>query len=101
MNSDTPDLNAFSDLAREFSATLMVDVAHDFGALGEDGRGQLGIQGALGKADLIMGSFSKTFASNGGFVATRSRAVQQYLRYYRRRGDVLERRCRRSRRRSC
>jgi len=82
MNSDTPDLNAFSDLAREFNATLMVDVAHDFGALGEDGRGQLGIQGALGKADLIMGSFSKTFASNGGFVATRSRAVQQYLRYY-------------------
>ena len=82
MNSDTPDLHAFSDLAHEFGATLMVDVAHDFGALGDDGRGQLGIQGALGKADLIMGSFSKTFASNGGFVATRSRAVQQYLRYY-------------------
>jgi glycine C-acetyltransferase len=50
--------------------------------MGEDGRGQLGLQGALGKVDLVMGSFSKTFASNGGFVATRSRAVQQYLRYF-------------------
>jgi glycine C-acetyltransferase len=82
MNSDTPDLNAFAELARECGATLMVDVAHDFGALGEDGRGQLAIQGALDKVDLVMGSFSKTFASNGGFVAVRSRAAQQYLRYY-------------------
>ena len=82
MNSDTPDLNAFADLAHEFNATYLVDVAHDFGAMGEDGRGQLGAQQALAKADLVMGSFSKTFASNGGFVATRSRAVQQYLRYY-------------------
>lgn len=82
MNSDTPDLNAFCDLASEFRATLLVDVAHDFGALGDDGRGQLGIQKALDRVDLVMGSFSKTFASNGGFVSTRSRAVQQYLRYY-------------------
>ena len=36
----------------------------------------------LGKVDIVMGSFSKTFASNGGFVATRSRGVQQYLRYF-------------------
>ncbi len=36
----------------------------------------------LGKVDLVMGSFSKTFASNGGFVACHSREVKEYLRYY-------------------
>ena len=36
----------------------------------------------LGKIDLVMGSFSKTFASNGGFVACKSRAVKEYLRFY-------------------
>ena len=60
----------------------MVDVAHDFGCLGEDGTGHIGIQDMLGKVDLVMGSFSKTFGSNGGFVATNSRAVKEYLRFY-------------------
>ena len=36
----------------------------------------------LGKVDLVMGSFSKTFASNGGFVACKSRSVKEYLRFY-------------------
>jgi glycine C-acetyltransferase len=82
MESDTPDIGALADLCHEFDATLMVDVAHDLGCLGEDGRGHVGIQKMLGKVDIVMGSFSKTFASNGGFVATRSRGVQQYLRYF-------------------
>jgi len=82
MESDTPDIAAFAELCREYNATLMVDVAHDLGCLGEDGRGHIGIQNMLGKVDIVMGSFSKTFASNGGFVATRSRGVQQYLRYF-------------------
>ncbi len=82
MESDTPDISALADLCHEFDATLMVDVAHDLGCLGADGRGKIGIQNMLGKVDIVMGSFSKTFASNGGFVATRSRGVQQYLRYF-------------------
>src|SRR5579864_7069351 len=82
MDSDTPDLLALQDLCHEFDATLVVDVAHDLGNLGDDGRGHIGIQGMLGKIDLIMGSFSKTFASNGGFVACKSRAVKEYLRFY-------------------
>ena len=82
MDSDTPDIGALQDLAHEYGATLMVDVAHDLGCLGEDGTGHIGIQNMLGKVDLVMGSFSKTFGSNGGFVATRSRAVKEYLRYY-------------------
>jgi glycine C-acetyltransferase len=36
----------------------------------------------VGKIDLVMGSFSKTFGSNGGFVASHTRAVKEYLRFY-------------------
>lgn len=82
MDSDTPDITALQDLAHEYGATLMVDVAHDLGCLGADGTGHIGIQNMLGKVDLVMGSFSKTFGSNGGFVATRSRAVKEYLRFF-------------------
>jgi len=82
MDSDTPDLVALQELCGEFNATLVVDVAHDLGCLGEDGRGHISIQNMLGKIDIVMGSFSKTFASNGGFVACKSRAVKEYLRFF-------------------
>jgi len=82
MDSDTPDIGAMQNLCREFDATLMVDVAHDLGNIGEDGTGHVGLQKMLGKVDIVMGSFSKTFASNGGFVACHSAAVREYLRYF-------------------
>lgn len=82
MDSDTPDIAGMQTLAREYGATLMVDVAHDFGNLGPNGTGHIGMQSMLGQVDLVMGSFSKTFGSNGGFVATHSRAVKEYLRFY-------------------
>jgi len=82
MHSDTPDIQAMQELCREFGARLLVDVAHDLGNLGDDGRGQIGRQNMTGKVDLVMGSFSKTFASNGGFVACNSPAVCEYLRYF-------------------
>ena len=82
MDSDTPDIAALQNLCHEYNATLLVDVAHDLGSLGEEGRGHIGIQKMLGKVDLVMGSFSKTFASNGGFIACRNRAVKEYLRFY-------------------
>jgi glycine C-acetyltransferase len=82
MDSDTPDLRALQELCREYNATLLVDVAHDLGAMGDGGRGFIGMQGMAGKIDIVMGSFSKTFASNGGFVACNSPAVKQYLKFY-------------------
>jgi glycine C-acetyltransferase len=82
MDSDTPDLRALQDLCRAYEATLLVDVAHDLGAMGEGGRGFIGQQGMTGQIDIVMGSFSKTFASNGGFVACKSPAVKQYLKFY-------------------
>ena len=80
LDSGTPDLVALRALCDEYGATLLVDVAQDLGCLGEDGRGHLGLQDMLGKADLVTGSFSKSFASNGGFVAARTRAVTACLR---------------------
>jgi 7-keto-8-aminopelargonate synthetase-like enzyme/CheY-like chemotaxis protein len=82
MDSDTPDLAALQALCREYDAWLMVDVAHDLGCMGTDGRGLIGRQQMLGKTDIVMGSFSKTFASNGGFVSCRSPAVREYLKFY-------------------
>jgi 7-keto-8-aminopelargonate synthetase-like enzyme len=82
MDSDTPDLRTLQALCHEYNATLVVDVAHDLGCLGKDGRGHIGMQNMLGEVDVVMGSFSKTFASNGGFVACNSRAVKEYLRFY-------------------
>lgn len=82
MDSDSPDIRALQAICSEYDATLLVDIAHDFGALGPGGSGQIGVQGMLGKVDLVMGSFSKTFASNGGFVAARTPEVKQFLQIY-------------------
>ncbi len=82
MDSDSPDIASLQALAREYDATLLVDVAHDLGSSGPGGTGQIGTQNMLRKVDLVMGSFSKSFASVGGFVASHSRAMQEYLRYY-------------------
>ena len=82
MDSDSPDLARLQAVCHEFGATLLVDVAHDLGALGANGGGAIEAQGMLGKIDLVMGAFSKTFSSNGGFVATASRAVKRHLQLY-------------------
>ncbi len=80
MDSDVPDVAGLQTLCREYEATLLVDVAHDIGAMGPTGRGHLESQGMVGKADLLMGSFSKAFASNGGFVAYNNPGLKLALR---------------------
>lgn len=80
MDSDVPDIAALQALCDRFRATLLVDCAHDLGALGPTGRGALEAQGMIGKVDVLMGSFSKTFASTGGFVACNSPALKFALR---------------------
>ncbi len=82
MDSDSPDLRAMQAVCREYQATLFVDVAHDFGSLGPGGTGHIGREGMLGEIDIVMGAFSKTFASNGGFVATRHAGVRSYVEAY-------------------
>jgi len=82
MDADIPDLRRVQNACREYSATLMVDIAHDYGAMGPSGTGSLGIQKLLGEVDLVMGSFSKTFASNGGFLATNSKSVREFVKTF-------------------
>lgn len=82
MDADSPDLPLLQYLCHEYGATLLVDVAHDLGALGPGGAGAIGAQGMLGKIDLVMGAFSKTFASNGGFVACNSQSVRRQLQLF-------------------
>ena len=80
MNGDSPDLAALQTACREYEATLLVDTAHDLGAVGPGGTGTVGLQHLLGKVDLVIGSFSKVFGANGGFAATSSAAIGEYLR---------------------
>ena len=80
MDSDVPDMRALQGLCTRFSATLIVDCAHDLGALGYSGLGYVEAQGMVGAFDVVMGSLSKTFASNGGFIATNRRELKLALR---------------------
>jgi len=82
MHSDTPNIGAMRAICDEYNAKLLVDVAHDFGCIGDDGLGHLGLQNMIDKTDIIIGSFSKTFASNGGFIAVKDRSVAEYMKYY-------------------
>lgn len=81
MDSDVPDFAELKEICAAFDATLFVDCAHDLGAIGPTGRGYLELQNALEAPDILMGSFSKTFASNGGFVACNNPALKLALRY--------------------
>ncbi len=80
--SDFADIAGLQALAREFGATLALDVSQDLGCMGVDGRGALGAQAMAGEVDIVVGSFSKSFAANGGFVAMREGAIKEYLRFY-------------------
>jgi 8-amino-7-oxononanoate synthase len=68
MEGDIAPLPAISKLCKRFGARLMVDDAHGQGVLG-GGRGTVAHFGLARDVDLIMGTFSKSFASLGGFIA--------------------------------
>ncbi len=68
MEGDLAPLPELIKVAKQFGARLMVDDAHSMGVLGE-GRGTAAHFGVTDQVDLIMSTFSKSFASLGGFVA--------------------------------
>lgn len=68
MEGDLAPLNEIAPLARQYGARLMVDDAHAMGVLG-GGRGTSAHLGVTDQVDLIMSTFSKSFASLGGFIA--------------------------------
>ena len=79
MEGEIAPLPQIADLCGEFGARLMVDEAHGAGVLGERGAGACELLGIEDRVDLRMGTFSKSLASCGGFLAG-SHEVIDYLR---------------------
>lgn len=69
MEGDLANLPKICELCEKYNAEIMVDDAHGLGVVGRDGRGTADHFGLTDKVDLIMGTFSKSFGSIGGFVA--------------------------------
>ena len=80
MEGDLADIPRLADLCDAHSARLVVDDAHGVGVFGETGAGVCEHYAATHRVDLIVGTFSKSFASIGGFVAGDD-AVVSYLRH--------------------
>ena len=79
MEGDLADLPSLIETAQEFGAGLLVDDAHSVGVLGSTGAGTAEHFGVTEDVDLILGTFSKSFASIGGFCAA-SAEIIEYLR---------------------
>jgi 8-amino-7-oxononanoate synthase len=70
MEGDIVNLPEIVVLADKYNASIMVDDAHSIGVIGEKGSGTASHFGLTDKVDLIMGTFSKSLASLGGFIAS-------------------------------
>lgn len=81
MEGDIAPLPQIVETCKEFGARLMVDDAHGLGVLGTNGRGTLEHFGVADQVDLVMGTFSKSFASLGGFVAGDARVIS-YIKHH-------------------
>ncbi len=76
MEGDIADLPGIVELKNRYGARLMVDDAHGLGVLGEGGRGTAEHFGLDGEVDLVMGTFSKSLAAVGGFVAGQTEVIE-------------------------
>ncbi len=81
MEGDVANLPEIVRLAKKYDATVMVDEAHGIGVFGKGGRGVCDHFGVSKDVDLIMGTFSKSFASLGGFIAT-DKEITNFLRHH-------------------
>ncbi|MGI8802243.1 MAG: aminotransferase class I/II-fold pyridoxal phosphate-dependent enzyme [Solirubrobacteraceae bacterium] len=79
MEGDIAPLREIAELSKRFGARLMVDEAHGIGVLGDRGAGTAELLGVEEQVDLRMGTFSKSLASCGGFIAGPA-DVMEYLR---------------------
>ena len=80
MEGDICKLPEIVELAHKYNASVMVDEAHGIGVFGEQGRGICNHFGLSDQVDIIMGTFSKSLASIGGFIATDA-ITANYLRH--------------------
>ena len=81
MEGDVANIPEIVRLAKQYNASVMVDEAHSIGVFGQGGRGTVTHFGLTDDVDLIMGTFSKSFASLGGFIAT-DKEITNFLRHH-------------------
>lgn len=80
MEGDEAPLNDIVTLAKKYNADVFVDEAHSLGVFGDQGRGICNHYGVTDDVSCIMGTFSKSFASIGGFLAT-DKDTANFLRH--------------------
>ena len=80
MEGDLANLPEIVRLKKKYNASIMVDEAHGIGVFGKEGRGVCDHFGVIDDVDIIMGTFSKSLASIGGFVAADADTIN-YLRH--------------------
>ena len=81
MDGDIVNLPGMVELAKKYNASIMMDDAHSLGVIGKNGRGTADHFGLTNDVDLIMGTFSKSLASIGGFIAA-NKSVIEYLKHH-------------------
>ncbi|MEA2030073.1 MAG: pyridoxal phosphate-dependent aminotransferase family protein [candidate division Zixibacteria bacterium] len=85
MEGDIANLPELIDIAKRYNVRVLVDDAHSIGVLGETGAGTAEHFGLIDKVDITMGTFSKSFASLGGFIA----ADEDIINYVKHRARAL------------
>lgn len=80
MEGDLANLPKIVELKHKYNCSIMVDEAHGLGVFGKEGRGVCDHFGLTDEVDLIMGTFSKSMASIGGFIASDKDTIN-YLRH--------------------
>lgn len=81
MEGDVANMPEIVRLAKKYNASVMADEAHGLGVFGNQGRGVVDHFGLTKDVDLIMGTFSKSLASLGGFIAT-DKEITNFLRHH-------------------
>jgi 8-amino-7-oxononanoate synthase len=81
MEGDVADVPGLVELCRRYGSALALDDAHSIGVLGSNGDGTAAHFGMTDEVDIIVGTFSKSLASVGGFVAA-SESIIHYLRHH-------------------
>ena len=83
MDGDIADLPGIIELSEKYNGTVMVDDAHSLGVIGKNGCGASSHFGLTDRTDLIMGTFSKSLASIGGFIASDSATINFLMHHSR------------------
>jgi 8-amino-7-oxononanoate synthase len=81
MEGDLANLPKIVELSKKYNTKIMVDDAHGIGVMGKNGRGTCEHFGVEDEIDLVMGTFSKSIASLGGFVAGGAKVVS-YIKHF-------------------